>query len=135
MDERVTAAISNWSPRFIANGIDHSDFLRVTATIERWDQWCAAWCDAGAEHEELGRTALADGRGRSGGTHLAQAAAYYHFAKFVFVQDPAQMRAAHERAVRCLIWIRLASGWSSRSTAPRWSATCAVPAVPARIPW
>jgi dipeptidyl aminopeptidase/acylaminoacyl peptidase len=102
MDERVTAAISNWSPRFIANGIDHSDFLRVTATIERWDQWCAAWCDAGAEHEELGRTALAESRGRSAGTHLAQAAAYYHFAKFVFVQDPAQMRAAHDRAVRCL---------------------------------
>ena len=102
MDERVTAAISNWSPRFIANGIDHSDFARVTATIERWDQWCAAWCAAGAEHEELGRAALADGRGQSAGTDLAQAAAYYHFAKFVFMQDPAQMRAAHERAVRCL---------------------------------
>src|SRR6185437_6587867 len=102
MDERVTTAISNWSPRFIANGIDHSDFARVTATIKRWDQWCAAWCAAGGEHEELGRTALAEGRGRSAGTHLAQAAAYYHFAKFVFVQDPDQMRAAHEKAVRCL---------------------------------
>jgi dipeptidyl aminopeptidase/acylaminoacyl peptidase len=101
-DERVTAAISNWSPRFIANGVDHSDYARVTATIERWDQWCAAWSAAGAEHQELGRTALAEGRGRSAGAHLAQAAAYYHFAKFVFVQDPDQMRAAHEQAVRCL---------------------------------
>ena len=108
-DERVTAAISNWSPRFIANGIDHSDYARVTAdyarvtaTIERWDQWCAAWSAAGAEHQELGRRALAEGRGRSAGAHLAQAAVYYHFAKFVFVQDPDQMRTAHEQAVRCL---------------------------------
>jgi 2,6-dihydroxypseudooxynicotine hydrolase len=26
---------------------------------------------------------------------------YYHFAKFVFVQDPLQMRAAHHKAVEC----------------------------------
>jgi 2,6-dihydroxypseudooxynicotine hydrolase len=101
-DERVASAISHWAPRFIANGVDAADFTRVTAGIERWDDWCAAWSEAGFEHEELGRTALADGRARSAGTHLAQAAAYYHFAKFVFVQDPAQMRTAHEAAVRCL---------------------------------
>ena len=36
------------------------------------------------------------------GEHLAQAAVYFHFAKFVFVVDPDQMRAAHQRAVACL---------------------------------
>src|SRR5207302_1678879 len=35
------------------------------------------------------------------GEHLARAAIYYHFAKFVFVQDRAQMRAAHMKAVEC----------------------------------
>ena len=30
-----------------------------------------------------------------------RAAIYYHFAKFVFVQDPQQMRAAHMKAVEC----------------------------------
>ena len=35
------------------------------------------------------------------GEHLVRAAMYYHFAKFVFVQDPAQMRAAHKKAVEC----------------------------------
>ena len=47
-----------------------------------------------AEHEELGRIALDDKRLRSAGVHLAQAAAYYHFAKFVFVEDLDQMLAS-----------------------------------------
>jgi dienelactone hydrolase len=102
VDDRVRAAIDNWAPRFVANGVDPGDFAQVTAGIDRWDDWCGAWSAAGAEHEELGRAALTDGRTRSAGAHLAQAAACYHFGKFVFVQDPAQMRAAHQAAVRCL---------------------------------
>ena len=101
-DRLVTAAISHWAPRFIANGVDASDFTRITAAIDDWGGWCAAWCRAAAEHEDLGRLALGDGRTRSGGGHLAQAAVYYHFAKFMFVQDMAQLRAAHAAAVRCL---------------------------------
>ncbi|HEX9064758.1 MAG TPA: alpha/beta hydrolase [Streptosporangiaceae bacterium] len=100
-DERVAAAIANWAPRFLANGIDYSDFVKVTAAIERWDDWCEQWCLAGAVHERLGRTALADGRERSAGTHLSQAAVYYHFAKFLFVDNPGQLRAAHLLALRC----------------------------------
>jgi 2,6-dihydroxypseudooxynicotine hydrolase len=38
----------------------------------------------------------------SAGAHLSQAAVYYHFAKFLFVNDLDQMREAHARAVRCL---------------------------------
>ena len=101
-DARVKAAVEYWAPRFIANGVDPGDFARVTAAIADWDGWCAAWCQDAATHEELGRLALADGRCRSAGTHLAQAAVYYHFAKFLFVQDMGQLRAAHAAAVRCL---------------------------------
>ncbi len=100
-DERVAAALQNWAPRFIANGVDYSDFVKVTARIESWDGWCEQWCLAGAGHEQLGRAALAGGRDRSAGTHLSQAAVYYHFAKFLFVDDLDQMRAAHLMAVRC----------------------------------
>lgn len=50
----------------------------------------------------LGREALEAGRDRSAGAHLARAAIYFHFAKFVFVDDLDQMRAAHRSAVRCL---------------------------------
>ncbi|MGN6794757.1 MAG: alpha/beta hydrolase family protein [Streptosporangiaceae bacterium] len=99
-DSRVSAAVSHWAPRFIANGIDYSDFVRVTAAIESWDAWCEQWCLAGAEHERLGRQAVASGRRRSAGAHLSQAAVYYHFAKFMFVNDLSQMRSAHMMAVR-----------------------------------
>ncbi len=101
-DRLVTAAIDHWAPRFIANGVDANDFIRITGAIGEWSGWCAAWCQAAAEHEELGRLALGDGRTLSGGAHLAQAAVYYHFAKFLFVQDMPQLRAAHASAVRCL---------------------------------
>ncbi|HET7015046.1 MAG TPA: alpha/beta hydrolase [Streptosporangiaceae bacterium] len=101
-DSRVNAAISHWAPRFIANGIDYSDFVTVTSKIDAWDSWCEQWCQAGAVHEELGRTALAAGQRRAAGAHLARAAVYYHFAKFMFVDDLGQMRAAHYRGVNCL---------------------------------
>jgi len=101
-DSRVAAAVSHWAPRFLANGVDYNDFRRVTSEIHSWDAWCEQWCLAGAGHEQLGRTALAAGRQRSAGAHLAQAAVYYHFAKFMFVDDLDQMRAAHLMTVRCL---------------------------------
>ena len=102
MDDRVSSAIANWGPRFTANGVAVSDFRRATADLERWSDWCGAWSSVAAEHEALGRTALEDGRLRSAGGHLAQAAVYFHFAKFVYVEDLDQMREAHRHAVRCL---------------------------------
>ena len=102
MDELVTSAVAHWGPRFTVNGVTVADFERVTAGVERWSDWCAAWVAAGSEHETLGRDALAEGRLRSAGEHLAQASVYHHFGKFVFVEDLDQMRAAHARAVACL---------------------------------
>jgi dienelactone hydrolase len=102
MDDRVASAIAHWAPRFITNGVTTSDFERVTQGLERWADWCASWSSVAAEHEALGRDALARGRFLSAGQHLSRAAVYYHFAKFVFVEDLDQMREAHGHAVRCL---------------------------------
>jgi 2,6-dihydroxypseudooxynicotine hydrolase len=101
MDDRVASAIAHWAPRFTTNGVTVSDFQRVTSGVERWADWCAAWSSTAAEHETLGRRALADGRLLSAGQHLSQAAVYFHFGKFVFVEDYEQMRTAHRNAVRC----------------------------------
>jgi len=101
MDDRVASAIAHWAPRFTANGVTVSDFQAVTGRVQRWADWCAAWSEKAAEHEALGRRALAEGRTVSAGQHLSQAAVYHHFGKFVFVEDLDQMRAAHERAVGC----------------------------------
>ncbi|WP_104523706.1 alpha/beta hydrolase family protein [Blastococcus atacamensis] len=102
MDARVASAVANWAPRFTTNGVAVADFQRVTSGLESWSDWCRAWSDAARVHEDLGREALAEGRTRSAGTHLSTAAVYYHFGKFLFVEFPDQMRAAHERAVACL---------------------------------
>jgi dienelactone hydrolase len=102
VDERVAMAISHWAPRFTMNGVTAGDFERITSGLDSWNDWCAAWSAVAAEHEQLGRDALADGRDMSAGAHLSQAAVYYHFAKFLFVNDLDQMREAHAKAVRCL---------------------------------
>lgn len=100
-DPRVAAAIAHWAPRFVSNGVLLADFEEVTAGIERWEDWCAAWCRRGEVHEALGRESLKQGYKLSGGEHLVRAAMYYHFAKFVFVHDPKQMRDAHVRSLEC----------------------------------
>jgi pimeloyl-ACP methyl ester carboxylesterase len=100
-DARVASAISHWAPRFVSNGVILADFEEVTASIERWEDWCAAWSARAKLHEDLGKETLRDGHRLSAGEHFVRAAMYYHFAKFVFVQDPLQMRAAHRKAVEC----------------------------------
>ena len=100
-DPRVASAISHWAPRFVSNGVLLADFEDVTGSLERWEDWCAAWSARAKVHEDLGRDALKAGYRLTGGEHLVRAAIYYHFAKFVFVQDQKQMRAAHLKAVEC----------------------------------
>jgi 2,6-dihydroxypseudooxynicotine hydrolase len=100
-DARVEAAIAHWAPRFVANGVPLADFHEVTAAIDRWEDWCSAWSRRASVHEALGSDALVAGRGLSAAEHMTRAAVCYHFAKFVFVHDIEQMRAAHEKAVAC----------------------------------
>jgi 2,6-dihydroxypseudooxynicotine hydrolase len=100
-DALVQSAIHHWAPRFVSNGVPLTDFEEVTAGVERWEDWCAAWCACAAKHEAIGRGALADGFNLSAAQHLTTAGVCYHFAKFVFVCDVGQMRAAHMKAVEC----------------------------------
>lgn len=101
-DALLETAIANWQPRFVSNGVDACDYAHITGRLASWEAWCAAWSEAAEVHRELGVTALAEGRHRSAGEHFARAATYFHFAKFLFVHDLAQARAAHDRAVASL---------------------------------
>ena len=98
-DEQVEAAIQHWAPRFVSNGVPLHDFRETTASIERWSDWCAAWVARGRQHEELADRALEAGNTLSAGEHLMTAARCHHFGKFVFVEHPEEMRAAHRLAV------------------------------------
>lgn len=98
-DPQVAAAIEHWGPRYVENGVPVGDFLEVTRAISSWDEWCSAWSERAAVHEAAGDAALAAGWARSAGYHYNAAAVEYHFAKFLFVHRPEEMRTAHERAV------------------------------------
>src|SRR5262249_8368356 len=101
-DAKVANAIAHWGPRFTVNGVNYSDFVDITASIDRWDDWCRAWSERAKLHEVRGRAALADKHYVSAREHLLRASVTYHFAKYLFVQDLAQMRTAHMSAVECL---------------------------------
>ena len=109
-DAQVEAAISHWAPRFVANGVPLTDFQEVTAQLEHWDDWCAAWSARAAIHEELGDKAYAEDCKLSAGEHWTRAALCYHFGKFLFVNDMAQTKTAHRKVVECrnkaLPWLK-----------------------------
>lgn len=98
-DALLETAVANWEPRFTANGVDASDYARITRSLERWDDWCAAWCQGAEVHLSLAEEAERDGRTLSAGEFFARAATYFHFGKFLFVHDLDQAKAAHARAV------------------------------------
>jgi 2,6-dihydroxypseudooxynicotine hydrolase len=100
-DELVKSATSHWGARFVSNGVALTDFEEITGRLRSWDDWCRAWSERAADHEQMGRLALAERHFISAGEHLERAAVYYHFAKFLFVHDLAQMKAAHMKAVAC----------------------------------
>ncbi len=102
-DARVQAAITNWAPRFLANGIDPNDFQRVTARIGDWSGWLREWSDCGAMHQQMGEEAESYGQHESMAYHFFHAAMAYHFGKFLAVEFPDQLRAAHELAVNCYL--------------------------------
>ncbi len=99
-DAFVQSAIDNWAPRFINNGVNYSDFVRLTNTIERWEDWCPAWSACGAEYERMGEKAEAAGQYISAASQYFSAAMTYHFGKFVFVRQPQVWQEAHTHVVR-----------------------------------
>jgi hypothetical protein len=100
-DDTVKAARSGWMVRLTSGGVPVTDFLEVAYSIDRWDEWCQAWCERAAMHEKIGRACLAENENASAALHLVTAATEYHFAKFYFTHDVKQMKAAHAKAVEC----------------------------------
>lgn len=99
-DPLVQAAVEHWQPRFVAVGVDASDFQRITRQIDSWSEWCDAWSTAAAEYERLGDSAVDAGHLVTAADDHLRAALYYHFAKFLFVDDRSQQRAAHDAMLR-----------------------------------
>src|SRR5262249_29751741 len=119
-DARVAAAAAHWAHRFVANGTDYADFQATLARIARWDDWCREWAVTARRYEELAESAETASFSLTAHGAWYRAALSWHWGKFVFVDDPVQQRAAHERAVACF-----------RKAAPGLTP----PAEPVRIPY
>jgi dienelactone hydrolase len=101
-DARVQAAIDNWAPRFVSNGVDVNDFQRTTARIESWDEWLDAWAETADKHRALAEEAEAAGNELTAGEAYLAAALCYHFAKFVWVVDVERNHETTRQAIDCL---------------------------------
>ena len=100
-DDHVTHAREHMLARYTINGVNASDFKDVTHSIEHWADWCDAWSKRALVHELMGKEALAKGKFISAAEHLTRAAVTYHFGKYLFVNDMAQHKVAHQKAVEC----------------------------------
>jgi len=98
-DERVEAAIKNWAPRFISQGVDYNDFFRTTARVQKWEDWCREWCVTGDIHYDLARKAGDKNKRLSAGEAYIAAALCYHFGRFVFQDFPDDYMSASRKAV------------------------------------
>ncbi len=119
-DERVAAASAHWAARFIANGTSYGDFQATMARIHTWHEWCREWGRTARHYEQLAEAAEAAGRTVTAGEAWRRAALCWHWGKFVFVDDPDQQRAAHDRTVACF---------------RRGAATLSPPAEAVRVPY
>ena len=100
-DSRVATAAAHWGPRFVNNGTDYLDFERTLARISRWEDWCREWGRTAEGYEAIAREAEKATRVVTAMEAWRRAAMCWHWAKFVFVIDPDQQRAASDRTVSC----------------------------------
>ena len=91
--------VREWFPRFLANGVDYNDLLRITQRVRAWEEWCREWSREAARHEALAEEALGRGRTLTAGQAFLRAALYYHFGQLVFFRRPKERREAHEKRV------------------------------------
>ncbi len=98
-DEKVQAAIANWAPRFISQGVDYNDFFRTTGRIQKWEEWCREWCATGDVHFDLAVKAEAHGNPVSVGEAYIAAALCYHFGRFLFQDFHQEYMEAGRKAV------------------------------------
>lgn len=96
-DARVRIAVGHWAPRFVANGVDLSDFNSTLARIQTWDQWLAEWTKTARYYEALAQEAESAGHALTAAEGWRRAALCWHFGKFVFMEDPELALHAQQR--------------------------------------
>jgi 2,6-dihydroxypseudooxynicotine hydrolase len=98
-DDKLSAVVDNWLPRFLANGLDALQVQQVLAGIDRWEQWPDAWAASARTWEESADAAVAAGHHVTAGQQLQRAALTLQFAQFVLTEDVGARERIHRRQV------------------------------------
>jgi 2,6-dihydroxypseudooxynicotine hydrolase len=77
------------------------DLEQVLAQVDRYDDWCRAWCDRAARHEAFGDAAATP---QTAGEAYVRAALAYHWGAFLFTERQDEFRAAVEAVDR--VWAK-----------------------------
>lgn len=86
-----------WEPRFIGAGIDYNIMIRLKSEIERWEDWCRAWCERAADLEAFGDEAMDRGHTLTAAESWASASVLYHFGGMYFINDMEQFHESHRK--------------------------------------
>ena len=76
--------------------------MRVTTAVPEWSGWLDAWVAAGDTYRALAEESERRGRRLTAGESYVRAALYYHYAKFLWLEDLAKYRATTDRSVAAL---------------------------------
>lgn len=98
-ENRLHEVAGHWLPRMEVAGIPSPLARAIMDRAGVWENWCREWSAEGARHEAWAEAALAGGHEVTAGEHFARAALLFHFAQFMFFDDPAQKAAAQVRKV------------------------------------
>ena len=94
VDDLVDQAFRLWGPRMILGGVHFNDYQSAGRRIRQWPEWPDVWSEYGAAHRAAGERFEGDRAFISAGNAYRRAAACYHFAKFVWVDDMEKNRVA-----------------------------------------
>ncbi len=61
--------------------------MRVTAGSLEWSSWHDAWVAAADHYRAIAADSDTRGRARTAGESYVRAALYYHYAKFLWLED------------------------------------------------
>jgi dienelactone hydrolase len=94
VDDLVDQAFRLWGPRMILGGVYFNDFESARRQIRQWSEWLDVWSEYGAAHRAAGERFEGERAYLSAGNAYRRAAACYHFAKFVWVDNMEKNRVA-----------------------------------------
>ena len=80
-DPQVALTFLHNLPRYEAIGVDPNDLRALIKAIDRWEDWCRLWSEAGARHEALAREAQSKGLRVTAAEAFIRASVYYHCGK------------------------------------------------------